>query len=236
MKLKKITIKNFLSIQEATIDLDNRGIVLIDGINNTPATAIDTNGTGKSTIMKALKPLPDDNTDFIPGVIATKEIEYFDEKTGIIYQVRFIHGINNKGTRDNAKGYFYKIHNGKINELNPSGNITSCKSVVYEQFQLDSSYLTLMQLSSGKRGLADMRPADRKKFVTGILNNVEVYNDMYKKLGKKSTVFKGLMNSIISKLNGPAHKHDLWGICPSTVNGGNRLHTNGNRRRDHGLP
>ena len=46
MKLKKITIKNFLSIQEATIDLDNRGIVLIDGINNTPATAIDTNGVG----------------------------------------------------------------------------------------------------------------------------------------------------------------------------------------------
>lgn len=54
MKLKKITIKNFLSIQEATIDLDNRGIVLIDGINNTPATAIDTNGTGKSSMLSAI--------------------------------------------------------------------------------------------------------------------------------------------------------------------------------------
>lgn len=200
MLLRKLRLVNYggiyngMGLNEIEIDFSkcrNR-IILIKGDN----------GTGKSTIMKALKPLPDDNTDFIPGVIATKEIEYFDEKTGIIYQVRFIHGINNKGTRDNAKGYFYKIHNGKINELNPSGNITSCKSVVYEQFQLDSSYLTLMQLSSGKRGLADMRPADRKKFVTGILNNVEVYNDMYKKLGKKSTVFKGLMNSIISKLNG----------------------------------
>ena len=54
MKLNKITIKNFLSIQEATIDLDNRGIVLIDGINNTPATAIDTNGTGKSSMLSAI--------------------------------------------------------------------------------------------------------------------------------------------------------------------------------------
>ena len=54
MKLKKIAIKNFLSIQDATIDLDNRGIVLIDGINNTPATAIDTNGTGKSSMLSAI--------------------------------------------------------------------------------------------------------------------------------------------------------------------------------------
>ena len=54
MKLNKINIKNFLSISNATIDLNNRGIVLIDGINNTPATTIDTNGTGKSSMLSAI--------------------------------------------------------------------------------------------------------------------------------------------------------------------------------------
>lgn len=54
MKLKRIEIKNFLSIKEANIDLDGRGIVLIDGINNTPATTIDTNGTGKSSMLSSI--------------------------------------------------------------------------------------------------------------------------------------------------------------------------------------
>jgi predicted ATP-binding protein involved in virulence len=86
MLLRKLRLVNYggiyngMGLNEIEIDFSkcrNR-IILIKGDN----------GTGKSTIMKALKPLPDDNTDFIPGVIATKEIEYFDEKTGIIYQVR----------------------------------------------------------------------------------------------------------------------------------------------------
>ncbi len=54
MKLNKINIKNFLSISSATIDLDKRGIVLIDGVNNTPASTIDTNGTGKSSMLSAI--------------------------------------------------------------------------------------------------------------------------------------------------------------------------------------
>lgn len=54
MKLKRIEINNFLSIKEASIDLDNRGIVLIDGVNNTPATTIDTNGTGKSSMLSSI--------------------------------------------------------------------------------------------------------------------------------------------------------------------------------------
>ena len=54
MKFKKVIIKNFMSIGDATIDLDNRGLVLIDGKNMTPASAIDTNGTGKSSMLSAI--------------------------------------------------------------------------------------------------------------------------------------------------------------------------------------
>lgn len=54
MKFKKVTIQNFMSIGNATIDLDNRGLVLIDGKNMTPASAIDTNGTGKSSMLSAI--------------------------------------------------------------------------------------------------------------------------------------------------------------------------------------
>lgn len=54
MKFKQIKIKNFKSIGEATIDLDNRGLILVDGINKLPTASLDKNGTGKSTWSSAI--------------------------------------------------------------------------------------------------------------------------------------------------------------------------------------
>lgn len=161
------------------------------------------NGSGKSTIEGALKPLPDDNSCFIQGKTALKEIEYYDEFTNIIYSIRFIHECKPDGSRSNTKGYIQKIivNSGEVIELNPSGNISSCKEIIYEEFQLDPNYVTLIQLSNAKRGLADMRPADRKRYVNSILSTTEVYNDMHKKLSKKSTAYKSLMNTVVSKLD-----------------------------------
>ena len=187
-------IYNGMGLYEIDIDFTrckNR-LILIKGDN----------GTGKSTIENALKPLPDENSSFIQGRDACKEIEYFDEFTNIIYKIQFYHEYKSNGTR-NTKGYIQKIivSTGNITELNPSGNITSCKNVIYEELQLDPNYITLTQLSNTKRGIADLRPADRKRYVNAILNNTDVYNDMHKKLSKKSTSYKSLMNSIIAKLD-----------------------------------
>lgn len=54
MKLKKIYVKNFLSFQEAELDLENRGLILIDGDNQSETDAIGTNGSGKSSIISAI--------------------------------------------------------------------------------------------------------------------------------------------------------------------------------------
>lgn len=53
MILKKLTIQNFLSIRSITLDLDERGLVLIKG-QNMDNEAIDNNGSGKSAITEAL--------------------------------------------------------------------------------------------------------------------------------------------------------------------------------------
>ena len=140
-----------------------------------------------------------------------KEIEYFDETANIIYSIKFLHECKPNGDRCNAKGYFKKIivSTGEICELNPNGNITSCRDIIFEEFQLDPNYITLTQLSSGNRGIADMRPADRKKYINSILSNTEVYNDIHKKLSKKSLTYKGLMGSIVSKLGTIGDKSQL---------------------------
>lgn len=197
MLLKKLRLENYAGIYNGLglyqIEIDftkcQHRIILIKGDN----------GTGKSTIEKSLKPLPDDNSSFINGRNGIKEIEYIDETSGVIYSIRFIHECKNNGRT--TKGYITKVINNTPIEMNPSGNISSCKDIIYEELQLDPNYITLTQLSSGKRGIADLKPSDRKRYVNSILTSTDVYNDMYKKLSKKASTYRGMMNSITSKLD-----------------------------------
>ena len=159
------------------------------------------NGSGKSTLEKAMKPLPDSNDSFIIGENALKEIEYIDEVNGIEYSIRYVHECKN-GNRS-TKGFVYKtdMRSGTTIEMNPTGNITSCKEIIFDEFQLDPNYISLMQLTSSERGLADLRPSERKKFVNSILNSTDVYNNYYKILSKKSSVYKEMIRSIQTKID-----------------------------------
>lgn len=53
MKFQKLTIKNFLTIGEASIELDDRGLLLIQGENQDDPSA-ESNGAGKSSVVDAL--------------------------------------------------------------------------------------------------------------------------------------------------------------------------------------
>lgn len=198
MLLKRLKLVNYggiyngMGLYEIEIDFTRcrNKIVLIKGDN----------GSGKSTIESALKPLPDDNSSFISGVNASKEIEYIDEVNGLIYSITYIHECKNQSRI--SKGYFKKIFpNGNVIDLNPSGNISSCKEMINEELELDANYITLTQLSSTKRGIADLRPAERKRYVNSILSSTDVYNTMYKTLSKKASTYKALMSSISSKID-----------------------------------
>ena len=50
---KKVTIDNFRSIGHIELDLDNRGVVLVEGQNNTNSTFF-SNGSGKSSLLSAI--------------------------------------------------------------------------------------------------------------------------------------------------------------------------------------
>lgn len=187
-----IGIYNGLKLNEIYIDFTKckHNTILIKGDN----------GSGKSTLYNALNPLPDSNDFFIPGLPASKEIEIYDNEA--LYFLRFIHGIKNNGDREVTKAYIYKVlPNGMQHDMNPNGNVSSFKDIIYEEFRLDSNFVALSQLSNEDKGLADKKPAERKKFVTSIIETLEVYNDIYKTLSKRSNVFKSMINSITSKLD-----------------------------------
>lgn len=157
------------------------------------------NGSGKSTLLNAINPNPDSNDNFIPNSEARKNVILCEN--GIDYVIRYIHPINNNGTRGTTKGYISKTIDGKLVELNPNGNISSCRDILFNEFNLDNNYLSLAKLTTENRGLVDSKPAERKKLITSIIHNLETYNNIYKTLSKKSSAFKSLINSLTYKID-----------------------------------
>lgn len=53
IELKDVKLKNFMSFKEDTLELDNKGLVLIEGFNQT-GDNFSSNGSGKSTLLNAI--------------------------------------------------------------------------------------------------------------------------------------------------------------------------------------
>ena len=157
------------------------------------------NGSGKSTLLNAINPNPDTNDLFIPNAEARKIIVLYEN--GIEYVIRYIHPVNSNGSRGTTKGYISKTIDGQLVELNPNGNISSCRDILFSEFNLDNNYLSLAKLTTENRGLVDSKPAERKKLVNSIIHNLETYNNIYKVLSKKSSTFKSLINSLTYKID-----------------------------------
>ena len=182
-----IGFKNGMGLDRVHIDFTKckNNIVLISGMN----------GSGKSTLLNALNLFPDPSLCYTPGIDASKS--FIIQDNDIIYNIQIISQADNAGGRKTTKAFIQK--NGV--ELNTNGNVSSYKDIIDSEFELDSNYITLSHLSNdGKKGLGSLTPAERKKFTANIMENLEVYNEMYKTLSKKSNVYKSYIGNLHSKI------------------------------------
>lgn len=158
------------------------------------------NGTGKSTIFKALTPLADSSINFIPDKTAIKEIAYetdFQTILNIKYE-----SVVKDGIRRPTKCYLNRLNpDGSIENLNPSNNITTAKEVIYDILGIDDNFITLSQLSANKKGLGGLKPSERKRYVNSIISSLAVFNNIHKMISTKSTVLKSIIDSYVTKLN-----------------------------------
>lgn len=158
------------------------------------------NGTGKSTIFKALTPLADSSINFIPDKTAIKEIAYetdFQTILNIKYE-----SVVKDGIRRPTKCYLNRLNpDGSIENLNPSNNITTAKEVIYDILGIDDNFITLSQLSANKKGLGGLKPSERKRYVNSIISSLAVFNNIHKMISTKSIVLKSIIDSYVTKLN-----------------------------------
>ena len=212
MRLFKLRLVNYIGVyngmglHEIAIDFEKcqNNIIVIKGDN----------GSGKSTIFNAMTPLSDDSSNFIPGKEARKEIAYLMED-GTIIKIQYVHSIDKNYQRKPAKCYIHKLVGTTETDLNPNGNMTEGKEMICTLFDFDPNFNTLAQLSSEDRGLADKKPAERKRFINSIMESMSVYNELYKKLAKKSSALKTTIGSINAKISSIGNKDMIT----------NRIHT-----------
>ena len=198
MKLKSARLRNMKPIFRGSGQKE----IFIDFSKSKHKTIfiIGQNGSGKSTIMNALQPLPESPSLFLDGEEGLKELEYIFED--VLYRIRIVYPVSNTKNRLQTKAFLYKIlSDGEEIDLNPNGNIGSYKDALYTEFKLDPNFVSLARLSQDNKGLVSRTPSERKKFVNEILKDVQVYNDINKTLQKRSSIFRSMINSITAKIN-----------------------------------
>lgn len=199
MRLLRLRLVNYIGIYHGmglnTIDIDfskcKNKLLVIKGDN----------GTGKSTMYKAMHPLNDNTIEFIPKMEASKLISYILDD-GTVLTITYISSVSSKEDRKPSKCSIIRSYpNGQSIELNPSGNINTGKDIIYEMFDLDDNFILLSQLSASRKGLGSLKPGDRKKYVNAIIDSLVAYSDMYKLFSKKSAILKSMLSSLSTKIS-----------------------------------
>ena len=195
MRLHSIKLTNYIGIYNG-LGLKTISIDFTRCINKVTIIKGD-NGSGKSTIFNALTPFSDTNNNFIPNEEAKKQIAYIMD-SGDVIEITYIHPIDRR-----TKCMIYKINpmDGSRIDLNPNHNMIEAKEMIKTLFDFDPQYIALSQLSSNNRGLADKKPAERKKLINSMVESIYSYNEIYKKLSKKSSSIKSMITSINSKIS-----------------------------------
>ena len=196
MRLLRLELENYIGIYNGSglhklvIDFSKciNKITVIRGAN----------GSGKSSLFKTIHPFSDSNYYLIPGLDARKRIVYqVDMSTIIDIIYEYPDSKKGDGTRKPTTCEVYL--NGV--DINSSKNVTSGRDVICDILDIDSGFLTLGQLSSEDRGLVDKKPSERKKFINTKLSELDVYNNIYKKIMKKSVELKGMVDSLSNDIN-----------------------------------
>ena len=197
MRLLRLRLKNYIGIfngmglEDIEIDFSKcTHRIIIKGDN----------GTGKSTIFKALTPLSDSSINFIEEKTAIKEISYMMNDNTIV-NIKYESVFKDK-TRKPTKCYMSKItQDGTVTNINPTNNITTAKEIIYDLFGLDDNFIILSQLSANKKGLGGLKPSERKRYVNNIVSSLSAYSEMNKLMTTKSSVLKSILASISTKLS-----------------------------------
>lgn len=153
------------------------------------------NGVGKSGLISNITPFAyPTNIDersglstIIEGKSGYKEIRY---KKGTDKFIIKHYYKPNKNTHT-VKSYISM--NGE--ELNDNGNVSSFLSLVEIHFGLTPDMMRLLRLGTNVHSFVSLTPAKRKEYIGSLIEEIDMYMKIYRKVNEDLRVLKVLMNS-----------------------------------------
>ena len=224
MRVLRLYLKNYANIYNAL----GRTEINVDfsKCRNRICTFRSENGSGKSSILNEINPFFSNSNVFMYDTEIKKVIDFgLDDGTivSITYTGWRSKDIKGKPTRC----YIKRIYPDKKVELNPNGNITSGRDIIFNLFDLNDDYLALSSISANKKGIGSMTPSERKRFVSVIISSISPFIEYHKLFSSKSTVLKSMINSITTKLS---QIGNIESITQSTYTDKKELETLNNKK------
>lgn len=185
INLVRIKLVNFIGIWHGT----NRELteIEIDRYNspNNIILILGENGSGKSSLMSELTPLPlehigDRNKSrIIPDKVGIKELDYIVDGY-VLYKIKIIYD-----PKKSTKCFISKHVDGKEIDLNPNGNVESYLEVIKNELRMTKSYTNVGYLSgSGGKDFVSMRPTERNNYISEWMPEISEYLEAYKNSSK----------------------------------------------------
>jgi hypothetical protein len=170
VRLARLYLKNYANIFNAL----NRTEINIDfsRCKNKVLAIKSENGSGKSSIINELQPFFSDPNVWMPDVDVIKIIDYFlNDGTNLSITYHGYKAVNTKPKQ--SRCFIKRIYpDGRIVELNPNGNMTSGRDIIFSLLDVSNDYMELSQISAVSRGIGAMKPGERKRFLSSIISAI----------------------------------------------------------------
>lgn len=193
MKISYLKLKNIAGLKVGS-NLDEIEIDFNDS-HNRIISIIARNGSGKSVLISTLTPFAYttalDERSTLPLIIVGKDG---------YKEIRYVNGMDEyiikhyyKASKDthSVKSYFSK--NGE--ELNDNGNVTSFNDLVQAHFGLTQEMMRLVRIGTNVNSFITLTPARRKEYVGKLIEEIDIYMSIYKKVTEDIRVVKTMLHA-----------------------------------------
>ena len=198
MWIKHIILENFASVKVGM----KVNIVEIDFSKRKNKICLLTapNGTGKTSLLSTFTPFAslgnldvrDSENLILDGKNGYKEITIIDGMDEYLIK----HFYSPSKDSHSVKSYISK--NGE--ELNINGNVRSFQAIVESELGIEIGYLKLIRLGNNVTNLLQLTATERKKFLSNLLQDLDIYLNYYKKLTEDSRLLKTQISHVTDKL------------------------------------
>lgn len=199
MKVTYLKLENVAGLKVGS-KLDSIEIDFSKSINSIIAI-LGENGKGKTVLLSSITPFAnltsvDDRSNLsyiIPKKDGYKEIHYKKDDNEYIIK----HYYKAKGEESHTVKSYFSL-NGE--ELNENGNVTSFLSLVESHFGLTQEMMRLVRLGTNVNSFVTLTPTRRKEYIGKLIEEIDIYMNIYKNINDEIRVIKTLISSNNSNL------------------------------------